>query len=60
MRYKILIAALPLLLLGVVGITNQALTWGDWGGGGTYWGQVINPADIIAVVGKEVIIPIDI
>ena len=38
MRYKILIAAL-LLLLGVVGITNQALVWGDWGGGGTYWGQ---------------------
>ena len=37
MKFKILITALPLLLLGVAG--NQALAWGDWGGGGSYWGQ---------------------
>ena len=38
MRYKILITALPLLLLGVAGIANQALAWEDRGGG-SYWGQ---------------------
>ena len=38
-RYKIVIVAFPLLLLGVAGIANQALAWGDWGGGGSYWGQ---------------------
>jgi hypothetical protein len=29
MKYKIMIAALPLLLLGVAEIANQALAWGD-------------------------------
>ena len=37
--FEILITALALLLLGVAGIANQALAWGDWGGGGIYWGQ---------------------
>src|SRR5215469_3045063 len=39
MRYKIVIVAFPLLLLGVAGIANQVFAWGDWGGGGSYWGQ---------------------
>jgi hypothetical protein len=42
MRYKIMIAAFPLLLLGVAGATNQALAWRYWnsgGEGGDYWGH---------------------
>jgi hypothetical protein len=41
MKYKITIAAFPLLLLGVAGVTSQAFAW-DWndgGGGGDYWGH---------------------
>src|SRR5215469_2884335 len=37
MKYQVMIAVL-LLLLGVARIANQALAWGDWGGG-SYWGQ---------------------
>jgi hypothetical protein len=42
MKYKIMIAAFPLLLLGVAGVTSQAFAWGYWndgGGGGDYWGH---------------------
>src|SRR5215467_7382210 len=38
MKYQVVIAALPHLLLGVAGIANQALAWGD-SGAGSYWGQ---------------------
>jgi hypothetical protein len=42
-KYKIMIASFPLLLLGVgVGPTNHALAWGYWndgGGEGEYWGH---------------------
>jgi hypothetical protein len=37
-----MIAAFPLLLLGVAGATNQALAWRYWnsgGEGGDYWGH---------------------
>jgi hypothetical protein len=38
-----MIAAFPLLLLGVAGVTSQAFAWGYWndggGGGGDYWGH---------------------
>jgi hypothetical protein len=38
MRYNIMIAAFPLLLLGVAGVTSQAFAyWND--GGGDYWGH---------------------
>jgi hypothetical protein len=44
MKYKIVIAAFPLLLLGVAGVTSQAFAWGYWndgggGGGRDYWGH---------------------
>jgi hypothetical protein len=37
MKYKIMIAAFPFLLLGVAGVTSQAYAWGYWNdGGGDY------------------------
>ena len=42
MTYQVVIAVLPFLLLGVAGIANQALAWGDsgeWGQGGSEYYQ---------------------